>query len=327
MSSSISTRAEKLHGLMLEQKSGSIFDQKELQILAKIANPEDLMILAQELINKQLLKLVKQDGVLKFQAVKASEAEKVQKMSKDEAMIYSYIEASGREGIWTKTIKAKTNLHQHVVLRCLKGLENQSYIKSVKSVKYPTRKIYMLYHLTPSIEVTGGPWFTDSELDTEFIDSLLLVVWRYVASKSYPNAFNKNPEYNAMEKSQPPQQSFPHTYVDYPTAKDIMEFISNSGIANVELSQNDIRALCNVLVYDEKLEKLHNGFIDSYKASWQSILENGGGLENDVGQEEDSPFDLFDSYKIITPGYNENESEIPSDIKDGAIYLDSWMNG
>ena len=36
-------------------------------------------------------------------------------------MIYSYIEASGREkGFGLKPLKAKTNLHQHIVQKCLK---------------------------------------------------------------------------------------------------------------------------------------------------------------------------------------------------------------
>ena len=40
-------------------------------------------------------------------------------------------------------------------------------------VKYPTRKIYMLSHLEPSSAITGGPWYTDNELDTEFIKQLM----------------------------------------------------------------------------------------------------------------------------------------------------------
>ncbi len=56
-------------------------------------------------------------------------------MNTDESMIYSHIESSGREGIWSKTIRARTNLHQTIVQRCLKNLENQRYIKVVKSVK------------------------------------------------------------------------------------------------------------------------------------------------------------------------------------------------
>ena len=34
----------------------------------------------------------------------------------------------------------------------------------------------MLYELTPSIEVTGGPWFADSELDKEFINEVLAAI-------------------------------------------------------------------------------------------------------------------------------------------------------
>ncbi len=56
-------------------------------------------------------------------------------MSRDEQIIYHHIEAAGREGIWTKTIKLKTNLHQQVVSRCLKSMEGLRYIKTVKSVK------------------------------------------------------------------------------------------------------------------------------------------------------------------------------------------------
>ena len=31
----------------------------------------------------------------------------------------------------------------------------------------------MLSHLEPSSAITGGPWYTDNELDTEFIKQLM----------------------------------------------------------------------------------------------------------------------------------------------------------
>ena len=40
-----------------------------------------------------------------------------------------------RQGIWTKHLKAKTELHQTVIDRCLKSLSQKQLIKSVKSVK------------------------------------------------------------------------------------------------------------------------------------------------------------------------------------------------
>ena len=32
-----------------------------------------------------------------------------------------------------------------------------------------SRKLYMLFELEPSREVTGGAWYTDSQFDSEFI--------------------------------------------------------------------------------------------------------------------------------------------------------------
>jgi DNA-directed RNA polymerase III subunit RPC6 len=32
------------------------------------------------------------------------------------------------------------------------------------------RKVYMLFELTPSREVTGGAWYTEQDYDAEFVD-------------------------------------------------------------------------------------------------------------------------------------------------------------
>jgi len=42
---------------------------------------------------------------------------------------------SPHQGIWTKHLKAKTELHQTVIDRCLKSLVQKQLIKSVKGVK------------------------------------------------------------------------------------------------------------------------------------------------------------------------------------------------
>ncbi|CDK24578.1 unnamed protein product [Kuraishia capsulata CBS 1993] len=305
---SVSEKAQEIHDIMVTNMSSSLqsFSQTDLSELVQIENAEDLMKHIQELLNHKLVKLIQSQGALRFQPVNETDAAKVMRMSKDEAMVYSYIEASGREGIWTKTIKARTNLHQHIVLRCLKSLENQSFIKSVKSVKHPTRKIYMLYHLTPSIDVTGGPWFTDSELDTEFIDSLLVVTWRYVASKSYPNAFKKT---GAL------QESYPASHIQsMPTTDDICKFIGISGITSVELTPSDIRSLCDVLVYDGKLDRVNGG--DSYMATWQSILESRGDETDSI----EHPYSIFDTHQAsenMGGDYDESEE---------MLYLDSWIS-
>ena len=41
----------------------------------------------------------------------------------------------------------------------------------------------MLFSMTPSSEVTGGAWYTDQELDTEFIESLKAACLKYILAR------------------------------------------------------------------------------------------------------------------------------------------------
>lgn len=324
----LSDVARDLHGMMIRSgmNGGRLFTQKELQdeLPGNAPTLADLMLIVQELLDKNLIKLVKQNNELKFQPVDYQEAAKKSTMSNEESLVYSYIEASGREGIWSKTIKARTNLHQHVVLKCLKSLESQRYVKSVKSVKYPTRKIYMLYHLQPSVEVTGGPWFTEGELDVEFINSLLTIVWRFVAQNSFPNGFqqDKNTSKSTNKMSQQQQQYAPHVR-SYSTAQDILDFISNAGVANVELSTANIRALCTVLVYDDRLEEVE---FDCYRATLTSLSQlsdrgsaagSSSSSSSNHGRsllDEMDEFSIFDYHHTVGPSENDRE----------AVYFDEW---
>ena len=323
----LSDVARELHADMLRSNTdgSKLFTQKELQNKLPGNNPTlaDLMLVVQELLDKNLIKLVKQNNELKFQSVDFQEAAKKSTMSNEEALVYSYIEASGREGIWSKTIKARTNLHQHVVLKCLKSLESQRYVKSVKSVKYPTRKMYMLYHLQPSVEVTGGPWFTEGELDVEFINSLLTIIWRYVAQNSFPNGFqtvvgrNDNSKNGDVIKNKSSQYS-PHVR-SYSTTQEILDFISSAGVANVELSTANIRSLCTVLVYDDRLEEVE---FNCYRATLTSVaqlvgpIDEGSTSKNNSSKllDEMDEFYIFDYHQIMGPSGNDKE----------AVYFDEW---
>lgn len=101
----------------------------------------------------------------------------------------------------------------------------------------------MLYNLTPSVELTGGPWFTDNELDTEFIKQLLHAVLGFVRSKSFP--------------PQLPGALYPvnHT-ATYVTAAEITRWVKNASISSVELDVNHVRTLLDVLQADGEIEAI-----------------------------------------------------------------------
>lgn len=263
----LSPDAAGLYEAMLQQPN-YVYSQAELEELLPGDKKIALVEFLRELMQQQQVKLLQEsDGTLFYRAVAEQEAVLIRGMSADEAMVYSYVQASGREGIWTKTIRIRSGLHQHVVNRCLKSLESKRITKSIKSVKFPTRKIVMLYHLQPSIEVTGGPWFSDTELDVEFVDLMLSVVWKFVSRRTFGSV-----DTDTAQASQVPGQE------DYPTLEQVHAFIEQARLSTVDLSESDIYALLEVLINDNKVERTVGG---EYRATWQSVLE-------DQGREQDS---------------------------------------
>jgi DNA-directed RNA polymerase III subunit RPC6 len=99
-------------------------------------------------------------------------------------MVYSIIDEAGADGIWNRTVKNRLNMHEAVVKNCIKYLETKGYIASMKNVEHPNKKMYIIANLKPSERATGGPWFTDGELDTAFVEELQAVVFEYIKTNS-----------------------------------------------------------------------------------------------------------------------------------------------
>ncbi|CAE6461389.1 unnamed protein product [Rhizoctonia solani] len=153
------------------QAEDGMLRQKELEKATTIKGPE-MAAAVNGLLKKSLLKIMKDSkGVLSYKAVDKADAKVVGLMDTDESIVYKKIQESKNEGIWTKHLKS-TELHQSIITRALKSLEKKGLVKSIKSVKHPTRKIYILANLQPSVEVSGGPWYNNSEFESEFVQTL-----------------------------------------------------------------------------------------------------------------------------------------------------------
>ncbi|KAI6100010.1 RNA polymerase Rpc34 subunit-domain-containing protein [Pisolithus croceorrhizus] len=191
-------------------------------------------------------------GVTAFRAVAKNEIEIKKDMSPEEAMVLGHIQASGNEGIWTKHLKAKTELHQTVIDRCLKSLAQKQLVKSIKAVRHPTRKIYMLAHLEPSVELTGGPWYTDNELDCGIYQTLIFCM--------------------------PPLHSRSRAAPSYPSAQQIQHFLSKSKITETELG---------LLELDGEIEKIPAFSANAWNPPSDSE-EASSGSESDPSDDERS---------------------------------------
>ncbi|KAJ3537369.1 hypothetical protein NMY22_g5611 [Coprinellus aureogranulatus] len=206
-------------------------------------------------------------GNVSFRAVSKSELVATKDLSGEENLVLSHIKNSSTEGsflvkcygtqhigalalipagIWTKHLKAKTNLHQTVIDRCLKTLIQKRLIKRVPSVQHPTRKIYMLEGLEPSVALTGGPWYTDNELDTEFIQHLMDACYKFIYDMSFPK------RRDAPEGALYPISNQP----EYPSAQSIRNSLRKARLTETDLSVEHVESLLNVLVLDGRIEAL-----------------------------------------------------------------------
>lgn len=68
------------------------------------------------------------------------------RLNDEQRIVYNAIRASGGDGIWTKDLKKKTNLHTIVLNRTLKTLEQKQEIKSVKHVKVKQQRDGLICH-------------------------------------------------------------------------------------------------------------------------------------------------------------------------------------
>ena len=108
----------------------------ELQRSLHGFTPKILMDIINPMLRKNMIELLKRaDGILLYRAVTKSESKKLSSLAADEKIVYQCIKAANVDGIWIKVLKGKTDLHQAVLNKCIKTLEQKQLIKPFKSIK------------------------------------------------------------------------------------------------------------------------------------------------------------------------------------------------
>ena len=188
-------------------------------------------------------------------------------------------------------------------------------ITDMKSVEHPTRKMYIKSSLQPSDRATGGPWFTDGELDEEFIGLISRVLYQYIQKRSwYETRDHDRSKKNAKKvhgKMSPEQIKavryremgpvkvedleeapkarlydrllpLPADYQGYPTVHELTSFIEDKKLArDTTLSAEEIQQLLDLLVYDGRIEKLIiSGDAFAYKAVRKTFLDEDDQLDS-----------------------------------------------
>lgn len=75
-------------------------------------------------------------------------------------------------GIWQGDIKREANIPDSLLKKSIKMLITKKLVKEVVNVQNRSKKLLMASDFEPSNEISGGEWYTEGKLDTEFIDKL-----------------------------------------------------------------------------------------------------------------------------------------------------------
>mmetsp|Transcript_31551 Transcript_31551/g.74267 ORF Transcript_31551/g.74267 Transcript_31551/m.74267 type:complete len:325 (+) Transcript_31551:186-1160(+) len=183
-----------------------------------------------ELSKASKLKMEKSavDNELYYTLVADEVAQKYIGLDVSAKMVLQCIEKAGNNGIWTKEIRLQTGLQLQALNKTFKQLEQRCLIKPVKSVNAKAKKLYMLYDLTPSKEITGGVWYSGLEFDHEFISELRTFVRHCVRKLNGGKGV---------------------------TLSEIQKKIEQAKVSRVKLGVDDIRQLVETLIFDNYIEE------------------------------------------------------------------------
>lgn len=234
----------------------------------------------------------------------------------DQDLVYSLIDEAGSDGLWTKTIKARSGLHDALFRQAIKHLESKHMIAEMKSVEHPARKMYIKANLRPSERATGGPWYTNGELDMPFITHISEVCENYILQKSFyasrlPSSLSKKREPKKIKGKMTAEEAkalrdkelgprakplsefekrkaeydrmlpMPAGYSGYATCDEITHYLDEKAVSKTILTAMDVQQLLDIMVYDEKIEKVKcGGGIWGYRTLRKSLRNEDIGPQN-----------------------------------------------
>jgi DNA-directed RNA polymerase III subunit RPC6 len=196
---------------------------------------KDVILQALNLLIKQnkLVPCPGHDGKMLFRLKTAEEVAKFQGLVAEDMLVYQEVERAGTSGISTKDLSTRANLQPPQLTKVLKTLETRKLVRPVKSMN-KNKKMYLLYDLEASREITGGTFYSGQEFDHELIIRLQEAALAIIIRE------------------------------DSASAQKVHEFIEQSGLVHgKQLEMSDITSVLDTLVYDGRIEKARDPFARS----------------------------------------------------------------
>ena len=147
----------------------------------------------------------------------------------DAHRIYDLIDKAGNKGIWRRDLKkAGNNMNEKRINAVLKELEDKRLIKSISTIHEKKLKLYLLYDMVPSEEITGGVWYLEGSFNVTFVEQLIANSVSVVQSTGGI------------------------------TVKDMIERIKGSNLITAHISDKEAMQVINAMVHSKRVIRIGN---------------------------------------------------------------------
>ena len=192
------------------------------------------------------------NDLLEYELQSQELANKLTGLDTEELQVLQEVRKGKNHGVWIRDLRYNTRLQKNRIEKILKKLTIVGLIKSVKSIASMNRRLYMLKDTVPAREISGGPWYTDSEFDEGFIGSLRTAIGQLI-------------------KTNDSTQGQGDDTWSYMSTADIHKKLIAFNLTETQLTVEHIQEIVNTLVYDGQVVRVNAaGMAESLNATLTS---------------------------------------------------------
>ncbi|ETW53855.1 hypothetical protein PFUGPA_03729 [Plasmodium falciparum Palo Alto/Uganda] len=235
---------------------------------------------------------------------------KLKELSDIDFLIFTKVENSQNNGIWTADLRKQTKLLIHQVQKGVKLLCENKLIKQVNNIHVKNRKMYILYDLEASEKVIGGSFYTDGEFNKKVVDYIRENICFYLYNNnnsSVPSVINYIKKLNNS--------------VDYFSENDIYRVIKTLSYEeriNIYKSNND-----EELIYYYNNEK--KNFLYNFPCFSCNLFNKcNSDINTTINPRKKELYDIVDIYEDIQNNKKENIHD--KNIEERKIHKTNFTN-
>ncbi|XVF26592.1 hypothetical protein REPUB_Repub14bG0031000 [Reevesia pubescens] len=198
-------------------------------------------------------------------------------LTEHEQTVLTVIQSKQDMGMSQREMNREIKLPDPQITKSIKSLLSKNLIKEVKNIQSRGRKHFISAEFEPSNAITGGAWYVEGSLDTEYINVLKEQCWRKIYS------------------------------LKVATLEGVTDAIKRSNVSQIELSKLQIEEIVKALVLDNEVMEVKSSGTGEFasipvgKVCYKCIGKRGYGGEPKIGALASIPCGVCPQISHCTP--------------------------